>query len=50
MVNYCTAVNLGGEKEWNFVWDRFLRANVASERAKLLRALACTKETWLLNK
>ena len=49
-MNYCTAVSLGGEKEWRFVWARFLKANVASERANLLRALSCTKETWLLTK
>jgi hypothetical protein len=38
-VVYTTAIRLGGEKEWNFLWDRFLEVTVDSERLKLIYAL-----------
>lgn len=47
---YCQAVAEGGEEEWNFVWNRYLATTVASERARLLKALACSKEIWILSK
>lgn len=50
MVNYCTAVAHGGEKEWNFAWERFKKTTVASERANLMSALACTRQVWLLQR
>lgn len=49
-VVYCTAVRTGGEKEWNFIWKRYLESNVGSEKDLLLYALGCTRETWLLSR
>ena len=47
---YCTAVAQGGEKEWNFVWEKYETNQIPSEQTKLLLALPCTKHIWLLNK
>ena len=47
---FCTGIALGGEKEWNHVWDKYLTSKVPSEKRKLLMALPCTKHIWLLNK
>jgi len=49
-ITYCNAVANGGEEEWNFAWQRYEKSNVASEKAILLSAMACTKEVWLLNR
>lgn len=45
---YCTAVRNGGEAEWNFLWTRYKRTNVASVRDLILRSMTCTREVWLL--
>jgi len=47
---YCNAIDEGGEEEWNFAWERYQNSYVASEKATILLALACTKEVWLLNR
>ncbi|KAK2841766.1 hypothetical protein Q5P01_011966 [Channa striata] len=47
---YCNAIAAGGAKEWNFAWEKFLNATIASEADKLRSALACTKQPWLLNR
>ncbi|XP_063046776.1 aminopeptidase N-like [Engraulis encrasicolus] len=47
---YCKAIAAGGEAEWNFGWEMFRNATVASEAARLRSALACTKVPWLLNR
>ncbi|KAF2365595.1 Peptidase M1 membrane alanine aminopeptidase N-terminal [Trinorchestia longiramus] len=47
---YCTAVGQGGETEWNFLWEQYLATNVASEKDRLLYALSCTKEVWILSR
>jgi len=47
---YCNAIDEGGEDEWNFAWERYQNSYVASEKATILSALACTKEVWLLNR
>ncbi|KAE9538907.1 hypothetical protein AGLY_005489 [Aphis glycines] len=49
-VIYCQAIKYGGVDEWDFLWERYQRSNVGSEKAKLLSALGCSSETWLLNK
>jgi len=38
-VVYTTAIRLGGEDEWNFLWNRFLGEKIDSERLKLINAL-----------
>lgn len=45
---YCYGVKEGGEKEWNFLWEQYKKANLASEKNLLMRALGCTRNSWLL--
>uniref|UniRef100_A0A8C9SJF2 Aminopeptidase n=1 Tax=Scleropages formosus TaxID=113540 RepID=A0A8C9SJF2_SCLFO len=47
---YCSAIAAGGSEEWDFAWQMFKRASIASEADKLRAALACTKVPWLLNR
>eukprot|EP00090_Calanus_glacialis_P046064 TRINITY_DN885_c0_g1_i5.p1 TRINITY_DN885_c0_g1~~TRINITY_DN885_c0_g1_i5.p1 ORF type:complete len:807 (+),score=220.22 TRINITY_DN885_c0_g1_i5:315-2423(+) len=47
---YCNAIADGGQEEWDFAWQRYQNSHVASEKATILSALACTKEVWLLNR
>ncbi|XP_059402452.1 aminopeptidase N-like [Carassius carassius] len=47
---YCSAIAAGGEKEWNFAWEMFGNATIASEKDKLRAAMACATEPWLLNR
>lgn len=47
---YSHAVSVGGEDVWEFLWQRYLNANLSTERNYILRALAATKEIWLLNR
>ncbi|KAK5873553.1 hypothetical protein PBY51_018587 [Eleginops maclovinus] len=47
---YCSAIAAGGVKEWNFAWSAFKNATIATEADKLMSALACTKQPWLLNR
>ncbi|KAL7885285.1 hypothetical protein AOLI_G00055800 [Acnodon oligacanthus] len=47
---YCSAVAAGGAKEWDFAWEMLHTASIASEAEKLMSALACTKDTGLLER
>ncbi|KAI4800388.1 hypothetical protein KUCAC02_013271 [Chaenocephalus aceratus] len=47
---YCSAIAAGGEKEWEFAWAAFKNATIASEADKLMSALSCSKQPWLLNR
>ncbi|KAK6644232.1 hypothetical protein RUM43_000499 [Polyplax serrata] len=47
---YCTALKVGSEEDWNFAWERFKKANVASERDLLLEALGCTRDVAILSR
>nr|XP_045582294.1 aminopeptidase N-like isoform X1 [Procambarus clarkii] len=47
---YCTAVAAGGQSEWNFTWAQYLASSITSERQKLLDALGCSKQIWLLTR
>ncbi|XP_049580065.1 alanyl (membrane) aminopeptidase-like b [Syngnathus scovelli] len=49
-VIYCQALAAGGEKEWEFAWDKFLTTNKTSEKDQLRKALSCTKKIWLLSR
>ncbi|KAJ6638815.1 Aminopeptidase N [Pseudolycoriella hygida] len=49
-VVYCTAVRLGGEKEWNFLWNRYAASNVGTEKVMILSSLGCSREIWLLQR
>lgn len=43
-------MKMGGEREWNFLWARYQDSNVAAEKASILSTLACSRETWILNR
>uniref|UniRef100_A0A182NCK3 Aminopeptidase N n=1 Tax=Anopheles dirus TaxID=7168 RepID=A0A182NCK3_9DIPT len=45
---YCTAIKYGDETEWDFAWERFQKATVASEKEILLSALGCSRVPWIL--
>uniref|UniRef100_A0A669B8U1 Aminopeptidase n=1 Tax=Oreochromis niloticus TaxID=8128 RepID=A0A669B8U1_ORENI len=47
---YCSAIAEGGAVEWDFAWKMYKSATIASEAEKLLYALSCTKQPWLLNR
>ncbi|XP_035992371.1 aminopeptidase N-like [Fundulus heteroclitus] len=47
---YCRALAFGGVQEWDFAWQMFKNASLASEASRLRSALACTKTPWLLNR
>ncbi|KAG7242610.1 hypothetical protein INR49_020323 [Caranx melampygus] len=47
---YCNAIAFGGAEEWDFAWNMFKNATLASEAARLRAAMACTKIPWLLNR
>lgn len=46
---YCTAIENGNYDDWLFMWDMYNKTTVASEKAKRLRSLACSREPWVLN-
>uniref|UniRef100_T1J0H5 Aminopeptidase N n=1 Tax=Strigamia maritima TaxID=126957 RepID=T1J0H5_STRMM len=46
----CKAIEQGGIKEWNSVWEKFNNSNVGSEKVSLLSALTCTEEPWIITK
>ncbi|XP_064191653.1 aminopeptidase N-like [Anguilla rostrata] len=47
---YCSAIAAGGAEEWDFGWKMFKTATIATEADKLMYALACTKQPWLLKR
>lgn len=47
---YCSAIAAGGVEEWDFAWSMYKNATIASEAEKLMHALSCTKQPWLLNR
>ena len=47
---YCSAMAAGGVEEWDFGWSMYKSATIASEADKLMYALSCTKQPWLLNR
>ncbi|KAM9817545.1 aminopeptidase Ey-like [Neosynchiropus ocellatus] len=47
---YCNGIAAGSKDEWDFAWSMYKKATVASEADKLMYALSCTREPWLLNR
>ncbi|XP_061414451.1 aminopeptidase N-like [Lethenteron reissneri] len=47
---YCVAIAAGGQAEWDFGWKMFKETSLATEADKLRDALACSKQTWILNR
>ncbi len=47
---YCTAIREGGVAEWDFAFRKYKTATVAAESARLLSALGCSSEPWILSR
>jgi aminopeptidase N len=45
---FCTALENGGEEEWNFLWERYQESVITTEQVTILSALGCTKNESLL--
>lgn len=45
---YCSAIEHGTKEDWDFLWERYLKEDSATERDRIMKALCCTKEPWLL--
>jgi aminopeptidase N len=41
-VTYCVALREGGETEWEFLWEKYVATNYATEEHLILLALGCT--------
>lgn len=49
-VVYCTGIRHGSDREWQFLWERYTKSNVGTERTMILGSLGCTREIWLLQR
>jgi len=49
-VVYCNGIKNGMEKHWEFLWQRYLNSNVASEQQTILRALGCINDVPMLQR
>lgn len=49
-VVYCTAIRKGKDKEWAFLWKRYVASNVGAEKSMIILSLSCSKEQWLLSR
>jgi aminopeptidase N len=47
---YCSIAENGGNEEWDFLWARYLASNTATEKRVLMRGMACSKNTTVLQK
>ena len=47
---YGVGISEGGVKEWDFVWDKYNQSTNSYDKMIYLRALAQSKEPWLLNR
>ena len=50
LVYYHGMRKFGSEKEWNVLWDMFVKEQDATEKIKLQSALAAVNEPWILRK
>lgn len=49
MVYYYGVLN-GGEKEWNFLYQRYLNNKIATEKTKLMYGMSAIQEPWMINR
>jgi len=47
-VIYSTGVRYGGEREWDFVWNRTQTTHVVSEAEIMMTSLGRTQSPWLM--
>ncbi|KAL5020570.1 hypothetical protein ScPMuIL_003462 [Solemya velum] len=50
MSAYCCATRVGGAVMWDFLYNQYKLSDVAAERERILHALGCAEETWILNR
>lgn len=49
-VVYRTAIKHGSDEDWDFLWTRYQKANVATEKQIILDSLGCSQEVWVLQR
>ncbi|XP_060695276.1 thyrotropin-releasing hormone-degrading ectoenzyme-like [Hemiscyllium ocellatum] len=49
-IAYCTGISLMDDNVWDFIWTKYQSSTAVSEKKILLEALACSKNTVLLNR
>ncbi|XP_070073721.1 aminopeptidase N-like [Drosophila takahashii] len=47
---YCTAIRHGTDEDWDFLWTRYKKSNVGSEKQTILSTLGCSREVWILQR
>ncbi|XP_016983809.1 aminopeptidase N-like [Drosophila rhopaloa] len=47
---YCSAIRYGTDEDWEFLWTRYKKSNVDSEKQTILTTLGCSKEVWILQR
>jgi aminopeptidase N len=47
---YCTSISNSGENEWDFIWEKLQTELDPDEISKLLYALSCTREPWIISR
>ncbi|XP_044251595.1 aminopeptidase N [Drosophila takahashii] len=47
---YCTSIEHGTDEDWEFLWTRYQKANVATEKETIMDSLACSLEVWQLQR
>ncbi|XP_014211540.1 glutamyl aminopeptidase [Copidosoma floridanum] len=50
LVYYYGMNSVGGEQEWNVMFERFTKENNAAEKVKLMKGLAGIRSNWILKK
>lgn len=45
---YCTALEHGSDREWDYLWSKFESTNLAAEQRTIINALGCTKQAHLM--
>ncbi|EJY58141.1 AAEL017006-PA [Aedes aegypti] len=46
----CTTTPCATARKWNFLWQRYLKSNVGSEKVMIIGALSCIREIWLVER
>ena len=49
-LTYCYAIRHGKSQDWDWLWQRYLKSNVASARVTILSALGCSRDLWVLRR
>ncbi|CAH8290905.1 unnamed protein product [Heterobilharzia americana] len=46
---YCTAIRIGGQKEWEFLKSKLLVVDIKEEeKSSILQALSCSRDMWIM--